>query len=90
MGGCEHGKPSTCHFGASDTTDFNVSTNIESITPTPLVNNAIFNTGTTGHYLLLKSKCANKHPLQIQSVMLPNGDRIESSHDADLLFKDLP
>jgi hypothetical protein len=23
-------------------------------------------------------------------VMLPNGDRIQSSHEADLLFKDLP
>ncbi len=52
---------------------------------------AILDTGTTGHFLLDTTPCANKQttqqPVQVQ---LPNGQTIASTHTAQLNIPNLP
>jgi hypothetical protein len=59
--------------------------------PTKNPNSFIFDTGTTGHYILMDSNCAIKktttHPIQITH---PNGAIIQSTHTAHLPFPALP
>jgi hypothetical protein len=51
----------------------------------------IFDTGTTGHYLLLDTQCLDKEITQRPvRVTLPNGKIINSSHTAKLPFPNLP
>jgi hypothetical protein len=51
----------------------------------------IFDTGTTGHYLLLDTQCLDtKITEQPLLVTLPNGKIIQSSHTAKLPFPNLP
>jgi hypothetical protein len=60
-------------------------------TPIPLNSRAIFDSGTTGHYIMLTTECTNRqiatHPI---TVTLPNGGKIQSSHTATLPFTHLP
>jgi hypothetical protein len=72
---------------------------IESFTCTPsLAKNttnssaaAIFDSGTTGHYIMLDTACINKQPATKPIVfILPNRQRITSTHEAKLPFLDLP
>jgi hypothetical protein len=63
-----------------------VATEIDQ-SPTIINHNAIFNTGTTGHYLLLDTACTEleltQHPI---CVTLPNGAIIARTHTAKLPF----
>jgi hypothetical protein len=52
---------------------------------------AIFDSGTTGHYILLDTACINKRvTTKPINVILPNGKRIISTHEATLPFPHLP
>jgi hypothetical protein len=52
---------------------------------------AIFDSGTTGHYILLDTDCIDKKiATQPIVVSLPNGEKIRSTHEATLPFPDLP
>jgi hypothetical protein len=52
---------------------------------------AIFDSGTTGHYLLLDTACTHKHPeRQPLQVVLPNSAIISSTHTAKLPFPQPP
>jgi hypothetical protein len=73
----------------------NVINHIDSLDRTPQISNrtsrAIFDTGTTGHYLLLDTVCTDKQVTQQPIwVNLPNGAKISSSHTAMLPFPHLP
>jgi hypothetical protein len=71
----------------------NALNNITSFVRSPLISypQAVVDSGTTSHYLLLDSACVNKRPsAQPIAVILPNGERIISTHEARLPFPQLP
>jgi hypothetical protein len=52
---------------------------------------SIFDSGTTGHYILCDTDCFDKHPTSSPlTVTLPNGQQIQSTHEATLPFPNLP
>jgi hypothetical protein len=52
---------------------------------------SIFDSGTTGHYILCDTACFDKHPTSSPlTVTLPNGEQIKSTHEATLPFPNLP
>jgi hypothetical protein len=62
---------------------------VSAINRSPIVKNcnAIFDTGTTGHYMLLDTACTELEPTQHPiCVTLANGHTITSTHTAKLLF----
>jgi hypothetical protein len=67
---------------------------IENLTRTPPKQThtpAIFDSGTTGHYILCDMACFDKRPTsQPLIVTLPNGEKIKSTHEATLPFPNLP
>ena len=67
---------------------------IEPLTRTPpntTQKAAIFDSGTTGHYILCDTACFDKRPTNRPLVVtLPNGENIQSTHEATLPFPNLP
>jgi hypothetical protein len=52
---------------------------------------AIFDSGTTGHYILCDTACFNNRPTNHPLIVtLPNGEQIKSTHEATLSFPNLP
>jgi hypothetical protein len=97
MGGSQVGKPNQVwQVGASEKTVINKINNniIGNLTRTPPKQThtpAIFDSGTTGHYILCDTACFDKRPTsQPLTVTLPNGEKIKSTHEATLPFPNLP
>jgi hypothetical protein len=93
MGSNQQGKLVAWQDGANEAAGHNVLKHIDLFvrTPTYSYSHAIFDSGTTGHYMLLSSLCIQKTPTkQPIMVTLPNGDWIMSTHDSILPFPNLP
>jgi hypothetical protein len=59
--------------------------------PNPTQQPSIFDSGTTGHYILCDTACFDKRPTNRPLIVtLPNGQQIKSTHEATLPFPNLP